>query len=134
MAAKEKAPAPSPPPTKAAIAQAGVAHRVARRRANGHLARAASPSTDAQGLVEFACECMSDDCDRSVRVPLYVYRRLSESDQYLVQAGHHAFPRYRTIVQSGLMRIEEPLTDLGSEDDGTTTTTRLAPRSRSTST
>jgi hypothetical protein len=44
-----------------------------------------------------------------VKVPLYVYRRIIESgDQYLVQAAHHAFPRYRTIVTLGLMRIEEP--------------------------
>jgi hypothetical protein len=124
MATQERAAAPNPR-TTTAIAQAGVAHRVERRRANGRLARAASPSTDAQGLVAFACECMSDDCDRSVRVPLYVYRRLTESDQYLVQAGHHAFPRYRTIVTSGLMRIEERITDAG-DDDGSSATTTVA--------
>jgi hypothetical protein len=28
-------------------------------------------------------------------------------DQYLLQAGHHAFASYRTIVTVGLMRIEE---------------------------
>jgi hypothetical protein len=43
-----------------------------------------------------------------VKVPLYVYRRMVEAgDQYLLQAGHHAFPKYRTIVTIGLMRIEE---------------------------
>ena len=85
----------------------GVAHRTARRQAN-ELKAAASPSTDPQGHVEFGCECLKSDCERSVRVPLYVYRRLVESgDQYLLQAGHHAFPQYRTIVTIGLLRIEE---------------------------
>ena len=85
-----------------------VAHRTERRRENALKAGAASPTTDAQGLVEFACECLRVDCDRSVRVPLYVYDRVLEAgDQYLLQAGHHAFARYRTIVTVGLMRIEE---------------------------
>jgi len=30
-----------------------------------------------------------------------------EADQYLLQAGHHAFTAYRTIVSVGMMRIEE---------------------------
>jgi len=60
-----------------------------------------------QGLVELACECTKEDCERSVKVPLYVYRRMQDADQYLLQAGHHAFPQYRTIVSIGLMRIEE---------------------------
>lgn len=86
----------------------GVAHRAASRQANQRKASEASPSKDAQGLVEFACECRKFDCDRSVRVPLYVYRRMVEAgDQYLLQAGHHAFTSYRTIVTVGLMRIEE---------------------------
>jgi len=86
----------------------GAAHRVARRNANRRIADAADPKTDAQGLVEFGCECTKGDCDRSVRVPLYVYRRmLASGDQYLLQAGHHAFDKYRTIVSIGLMRIEE---------------------------
>lgn len=86
----------------------GVAHRIARRRANEAKAAAANPLTDARGLVEFACECTKTDCERSVKVPLYVYRRLVEAgDQYLLQAGHHAFKNYRTIVTVGLMRIEE---------------------------
>jgi hypothetical protein len=86
----------------------GVAHRVARRRANEAKAAAENPLPDAQGLVEFACECTKTDCERSVKVPLYVYRRLVEAgDQYLLQAGHHAFTNYRTIVTVGLMRIEE---------------------------
>ena len=90
------------------LAQEGIAHRVARRRSNERLAAGADPRTDAQGLVEFACECSKSDCERSVKVPLYVYRRLVESgDQYLLQAGHHAFERYRTIVSLGLVRIEE---------------------------
>ena len=58
--------------------------------------------------IEFACECKKGDCERSVKVPLYVYQRMTESgDQYLLQAGHHAFTSYRTIVSVGLMRIEE---------------------------
>jgi hypothetical protein len=87
---------------------AGVAHRVASRHANKRTASAANPTTDAQGLVEFACECMREDCDRSVKVPHFVYLRMLEAgDQFLVQAGHHAFARHRTIVTRGLMRIEE---------------------------
>ena len=86
----------------------GVAHRVERRRENGQLAALAHPETDAQGLVEFACECSRADCERSVRVPLYVYLRMVEAgDQYLLQAGHHAFTSYRTIISTGLTRIEE---------------------------
>ena len=85
-----------------------LADQVARRRANERKAARASPETDAQGLVEFVCECKAADCERSVRVPLYVYRRMVEAgDQYLLQAGHHAFTSYRTIVSIGLMRIEE---------------------------
>jgi hypothetical protein len=85
-----------------------IAHRASRRHANQRKAKGVSPTTDAQGLVEFACECLRVDCDRSVRVPLYVYNRVLEaSDQYLLQAGHHAFTSYRTIVTVGLMRIEE---------------------------
>lgn len=85
-----------------------IAHRASRRHANQLKARATSPTTDAQGLVEFGCECLRVDCERSVRVPLYVYGRVLEaSDQYLLQAGHHAFESYRTIVTIGLMRIEE---------------------------
>ena len=86
----------------------GIAHRDARRTANERTAAAASPRTDAQGLVEFACECTGVECERSVKVPLYVYRRMLDAgDQYLLQAGHHAFAQYRTIVTIGLMRIEE---------------------------
>jgi hypothetical protein len=86
----------------------GVAHRVTRRHANHRLAAIDDAPTDAQGLVEFSCECTRTECERSVKVPLYVYRRMVESgDQYLLQAGHHAFERYRTIVSLGLVRIEE---------------------------
>jgi hypothetical protein len=42
-----------------------------------------------------------------VKVPLYVYRRMLDADQYLLQAGHHAFLQYRTIISVGLMSIEE---------------------------
>jgi hypothetical protein len=90
------------------VAQEGIAHRVERRRENELTANAADPETDAQGLVEFGCECTRPDCERSIKVPLYVYKRMLEAgDQYLLQAGHHAFPSYRTIVTLGLMRIEE---------------------------
>jgi hypothetical protein len=85
-----------------------VVHQASRRRANERKAAGTSPATDPQGLVEFACECNKVDCERSVKVPLYVYRRMVEAgDQYLLQAGHHAFATYRTIVTIGLMRIEE---------------------------
>lgn len=90
-----------------ATEQEGISHRVARRTANRRTAGAAQPKTDTQGLVELACECIKADCDRMVKVPLYVYRRMLDSDQFLLQAGHHAFAQYRTIVSVGLMRIEE---------------------------
>jgi Tfp pilus assembly protein PilX len=88
--------------------QEGAAHRAARRAENRLRAAETELETDAQGLVEFACECTRADCERTVRVPLYVYRRLLEANhQYLLQAGHHAFEHYRTIVSLGLVRIEE---------------------------
>jgi hypothetical protein len=94
--------------TEALDEQAGVAHRDASRRANERRAATKNPPTDGQGLVEFACECITSECDRSVKVPLYVYQRIVDSgDQFLVQAAHHAFARHRTIVTLGLMRIEE---------------------------
>jgi hypothetical protein len=85
----------------------GIAHRVARRDANKRRSSEANPSSDAQGLVEFACECTKADCERTVSVPLYVYRRVVDADQYLLQRGHHAFTTYRTIIAVGHMRIEE---------------------------
>jgi hypothetical protein len=85
----------------------GTEHRLARRQANRETADRPSTKTDAQGLLELACECMRDDCERSVKVPLNVYRRMLDADQYLLQAGHHAFARYRTIISVGMMRIEE---------------------------
>jgi hypothetical protein len=91
-----------------AVLDEGIAHRVAMRQANEQKSAQIKPSTDAQGLVEFSCECAKADCERTVRVPLYVYQRMLEAgNQYLLQAGHHAFPSYRTIVTLGLMRIEE---------------------------
>ena len=87
--------------------QEGIAHRVARRNANKQKSALANAPTDAQGLVEFACECTRVDCERSLKAPLDVYRRIVEADQYLLQAGHHAFTSYRTIISVGLMRIEE---------------------------
>ena len=90
-----------------ATEQDGVEHRVARRNANRRTSAATKSETDTQRLVELACECTRVDCDRAVKVPLYVYRRMLDADQYLLQAGHHAFPQYRTIISVGLMRIEE---------------------------
>ncbi|MGH3076953.1 MAG: hypothetical protein ACRDPZ_02080 [Gaiellaceae bacterium] len=99
---------PSEATEESTAAQAGIAHRVAQRRANELKAATPDPKMDAQGLVEFACECTKSDCERFVKVPLYVYRRILDSgSQCLLQAGHHAFPQYRTIVTMGLMRIEE---------------------------
>jgi hypothetical protein len=85
----------------------GVEHRVARRNANRRTSATARPETDTQNLVELACECTRVDCERLVKVPLYVYRRMLDADQYLLQAGHHAFLQYRTIISVGLMSIEE---------------------------
>lgn len=94
--------------TDTEIAEDEIAQQASRRRANQKKASGSSPATDPQGLVEFACECNKAECEKSVRVPLYVYRRMVEAgDQYLLQAGHHAFATYRTIVTIGLMRIEE---------------------------
>ena len=90
-----------------ATEQEGVLHRVARRDANRRAPATTNSKADAQSLVELSCECTNVDCERLVKVPLYVYRRMLESDQYLLQAGHHAFPQYRTIISIGLMRIEE---------------------------
>lgn len=87
--------------------QEGAAHRDAQRAANRRATAADKPKTDPQGLVELACECNQFDCERTVKVPLYVYQRMLDADQYLLQAGHHAFPQYRTIISVGLMRIEE---------------------------
>jgi hypothetical protein len=92
---------------RTATEEEGVLHRVARRDANRRASATSRTATDTQGLVELACECTKVDCDRMVKVPLYVYRRMLEADQYLLQAGHHAFARYRTIISVGLMRIEE---------------------------
>ena len=85
----------------------GVVHRTERRAANGRKSASADLETDAQGLVELGCECNRADCDRVLKVPLDVYRRMIDLDQYLLQAGHHAFTNYRTIISVGLMRIEE---------------------------
>ena len=94
--------------TDAGLAEDGFVRQTSRRQANQRKAASSSPATDPQGLVEFACECNKVDCEKSVRVPLYVYRRMLDAgDQYLLQAGHHAFATYRTIVTIGLMRIEE---------------------------
>ena len=90
-----------------ATEEEGILHRVARRDANRRASVATKPATDSQDLVELSCECMRVECERSVKVPLYVYQRMLEADQYLLQAGHHAFAQYRTIISVGLMRIEE---------------------------
>ncbi len=96
------------PTSERPVEEEGAAHRTSRRRQNERRARAADTPSDAQGLVEFACECTSSECERSVKMPLHVYRRMVESgDQYLLQAGHHAFARHRTIISVGMMRIEE---------------------------
>jgi hypothetical protein len=87
----------------------GLAFRTERRQANQRKA-ASLPAKKAQDLVELACECLNGGCERSVRVPLYVYRRMLEAgNQYLLQTGHHASPRYRTIVTFGTMTIEEQI-------------------------
>ena len=88
-----------------ATEQEGIMHRAARRDDNRRTSAASGGDVD--NLVELSCECTKADCDRMVKVPLYVYRRMLDADQYLLQAGHHAFPQYRTIISVGLMRIEE---------------------------
>jgi hypothetical protein len=93
-----------------------VHHRDARRRENASKAAAKTPATDARRLVDFGCECVKEDCDQFVRVPLYVYRRVIGADgQYLVHLGHHPFERYRTIVTSSSMSIEELVRGRGDD-------------------
>ena len=87
--------------------QEGASHRETQRTANRRATAVDKPKTDAQGLIELGCECLQFDCERTVKVPPDVYRRMLDADQYLLQAGHHAFTRYRTIISVGLMRIEE---------------------------
>ena len=87
----------------------GLTLRAARRSAN-RLKAAAAPAKNPQRLLEFECECVNGNCERSLRVPLYVYERILEANgQYLLQTGHHASPRYRTIVASGVTTIEEQI-------------------------
>ena len=87
----------------------GKKFRTARRNANQRKA-AAAPAKDAKRLVEFECECTEGSCDRLLRVPLYVYNRILEAEgQYLLQTGHHASRRYRTIVAFGVTTIEEQI-------------------------
>ena len=88
--------------------QDAIAHRVSRRSENQRKATELKSVADGDRFVELACECRTVDCERTVKVPLYVYRRMLDSgNQYLLQAGHHAFASYRTIISIGLMRIEE---------------------------
>ena len=47
------------------------------------------------------------DMDGETVMALYAILAPLTRDQYLLQAGHHAFATYRTIVTIGLMRIEE---------------------------
>jgi hypothetical protein len=85
-----------------------VAQRRARRLSNQHAVTKLDASVDVEDIVELQCECREIECERSVKVPLYVYRSLLDAgDQYVLQAGHHAFTSYRTIVTLGMMRIEE---------------------------
>jgi hypothetical protein len=96
------------PPSEPSVHVAEVGtHHLARRRQN-EKAVSGNPTADAQGLVELACECASSDCERTVKVPMYVFRRMLEAgNQSLLQAGHHAYEQYRTIISIGLLRIEE---------------------------
>jgi len=96
-----------PPSDASATTAEADAHHLDRRKQNEKVL-AGNPPTDAQGLVELACECASSECERMVKVPIYVYQRMVEAgDQSLLQAGHHAYEQYRTIISVGLLRIEE---------------------------
>jgi hypothetical protein len=87
----------------------GLTFRAARRSANRRKA-AAAPGKDAQNLLDFEWECVNGSCERWLRVPLYVYERVLEAEgQYLLQTGHHASPRYRTIVPFAVTTIEEQI-------------------------
>ena len=53
---------------------------------------------------------MNGSCDRLLRVSLYVYKRILDAEgQFLLQTGHHASQRYRTIVAFGVTTIEEQI-------------------------
>ena len=82
----------------------GMTHRVTRRHENESKA-AGSPLTDPQGLVEFGCECSKFDCERSVRVPLYVYRRILESGRPVPAPGRS--PRIPALPHDRLVRSDE---------------------------
>lgn len=87
----------------------GERFRAARRNANERKV-AAAPIKDANRLLELECECTDPSCDRVLRIPLYVYERIVEAEgQYLLQTGHHASRRYRTIVAFGVTAIEEQI-------------------------
>ena len=87
----------------------GEKFRATRRNANERKV-AAAPTKDPKCLVEFECECTDGSCDRVLRVPLYVYERILEAEgHYLLQSGHHASRRYRTIVAFGVTTIEEQI-------------------------
>jgi hypothetical protein len=86
---------------------AGDHYRDTRRRSNERKV-ASLGASKTNDRVELDCECVNEECGRAVRIPVYVYRRMVEAgDQYLLQPGHHAFPRYRTIVTTADASIEE---------------------------
>ena len=64
--------------------QEGISHRVSRRASNRKTSTT-QPKADGQGLVELACECTKIDCDRLVKVPLYVYQRMIDAQRSLLQ-------------------------------------------------
>lgn len=84
----------------------GALRREARRRANE---QTAGTTTKAEhDLVELCCECARETCEGSIRMPLYVYRRVLEAgNQYVLKPGHHAFARYHTIVTTSHGTIEQ---------------------------
>ena len=90
-----------------ATEQDGISHRVARRDANRRHRPRPAPTADAQGLVELSCECIEGGLRAAREGAALRLSADARADQYLLQAGHHAFAQYRTIISVGLMRIEE---------------------------
>ena len=81
---------------------ARTASRAGRRIRELQQARPAK--ADAQGLVELACECTKEDCERSVKVPLYVYRRMQRNADQLPPAGRP--PRVPAVPDDRLDRAD----------------------------
>ena len=85
--------------------------RVARRDANRRASAAAQPCATRTHRVSSSSHASArrPTCERLVKVPLYVYRRMLADRRPVPATGRapHPFAQYRTIISVGLVRIEE---------------------------